>query len=158
MGRNSELIRQGTLLQKVAAARDHTIAKLAAALGVSTRTIRRDLAACRKFTLFECARGVRPGSDRGQTSFRRLAPAHKTAIKKECSRDVVRVAKGTPIDVHELPPLASDEKACSGPRSANDVWSNSSPLMLMRRGSVSGKNTCTVPAHVGPSLKLAASP
>lgn len=45
MGRNSELIRQWTLLQKVAGARDNTIPKLAAALGVSTRTIRRDLAA-----------------------------------------------------------------------------------------------------------------
>ena len=45
MGRNSELIRQWTLLQKVASARDWTIPKLAEALGVSTRTIRRDLAA-----------------------------------------------------------------------------------------------------------------
>jgi len=45
MGRNSELIRQWTLLQQVAGARDRTIPKLALALGVSTRTIRRDLAA-----------------------------------------------------------------------------------------------------------------
>ena len=45
MGRNSELIRQWTLLQKVASARDWTIPKLSEALGVSTRTIRRDLAA-----------------------------------------------------------------------------------------------------------------
>ena len=45
MGRNSELIRQWTLLQKVASARDRTIPKLAKALGVSTRTIRRDLSA-----------------------------------------------------------------------------------------------------------------
>jgi len=45
MHRNKELIRQWTLLQKVAAVRDRTIAKLATDLRVSTRTIRRDLAA-----------------------------------------------------------------------------------------------------------------
>jgi predicted DNA-binding transcriptional regulator YafY len=45
MGRSGELIRQWTLLQKVAGERANTIPKLAAALGVSTRTIRRDLAA-----------------------------------------------------------------------------------------------------------------
>lgn len=45
MHRNKELIRQWTLLQKVAAARGNTIPKLATELGVSTRTIRRDLAA-----------------------------------------------------------------------------------------------------------------
>ena len=45
MHRNKELIRQWTLLQKVAGVRDRTIAKLATDLGVSTRTIRRDLAA-----------------------------------------------------------------------------------------------------------------
>jgi predicted DNA-binding transcriptional regulator YafY len=45
MGRNSELIGQWTLLQKVAGERGNTIPKFAAALDVSTRTIRRDLAA-----------------------------------------------------------------------------------------------------------------
>ena len=45
MHRNKELIRQWTLLKKVAGVRDRTIAKLATDLGVSTRTIRRDLAA-----------------------------------------------------------------------------------------------------------------
>jgi predicted DNA-binding transcriptional regulator YafY len=45
MGRNSELIRQWTLLQKIAGERGNTIPTLAATLGVSTRTIRRDLAA-----------------------------------------------------------------------------------------------------------------
>jgi proteasome accessory factor B len=43
MGRNSELIRQWTLLQQIATARGQTIPKLASDLGVSTRTIRRDL-------------------------------------------------------------------------------------------------------------------
>jgi proteasome accessory factor B len=45
MGRNSELIRQWTLLQRIATARGQTIPKLAAELSVSTRTIRRDLEA-----------------------------------------------------------------------------------------------------------------
>jgi proteasome accessory factor B len=45
MHRNRELIRQWTLLQKVAGVRGSTIPKLATDLGVSTRTIRRDLAA-----------------------------------------------------------------------------------------------------------------
>jgi proteasome accessory factor B len=45
MGRNSELIRQWTLLQRIAASRTNTIPKLAADLNVTTRTIRRDLAA-----------------------------------------------------------------------------------------------------------------
>ena len=45
MGRNSELIRQWTLLQRVAGSRDQTIPGLSQSLGVSTRTIRRDLAA-----------------------------------------------------------------------------------------------------------------
>ena len=45
MHRNRELIRQWTLLKKVARIRDRTIPKLATDLGVSTRTIRRDLAA-----------------------------------------------------------------------------------------------------------------
>ncbi len=45
MGRNSELIRQWTLLQRVAGSRDQTIPGLSQLLGVSTRTIRRDLAA-----------------------------------------------------------------------------------------------------------------
>ncbi len=45
MHRNRELIRQWTLLQKVAGARGNTIPQLATDLGVSTRTIRRDLAA-----------------------------------------------------------------------------------------------------------------
>ena len=43
MHRNRELIRQWTLLQAMARSRDCTIPKLAADLGVSTRTIRRDL-------------------------------------------------------------------------------------------------------------------
>jgi predicted DNA-binding transcriptional regulator YafY len=43
MHRNRELIRQWTLLQTIARSRDCTIAKLAADLGVSTRTIHRDL-------------------------------------------------------------------------------------------------------------------
>jgi predicted DNA-binding transcriptional regulator YafY len=43
MNRNKELIRQWTLLQKMAHSRDCTIPKLAADFGVSTRTIRRDL-------------------------------------------------------------------------------------------------------------------
>ena len=43
MARNSELIRQWKLLQKVAAARGNTIPKLATDLDVSTRTVRRDL-------------------------------------------------------------------------------------------------------------------
>jgi proteasome accessory factor B len=45
MARNSELIRQWTLLQQIANARDSTIPKLAVELRVSTRTIRRDLEA-----------------------------------------------------------------------------------------------------------------
>jgi predicted DNA-binding transcriptional regulator YafY len=45
MGRNSELIRQWTLLQKLASSRANTIPKLAQDLDVSTRTLRRDLAA-----------------------------------------------------------------------------------------------------------------
>ena len=45
MPRNAELIRQWTLLQRLAGARGNTIPKLAADLGVSTRTIRRDLGA-----------------------------------------------------------------------------------------------------------------
>ena len=45
MGRNSELIRQWTLLQRIATTRGNTIPKLAADLDVSTRTIRRDLVA-----------------------------------------------------------------------------------------------------------------
>lgn len=44
MGRNSELIRQWTLLRQIAAART-TIPKLAEELNVTTRTIRRDLTA-----------------------------------------------------------------------------------------------------------------
>ena len=58
MGRNSELIRQWTLLQKVAGARDSTIPNLAEALGVSTRTIRRDLAALQEagFPVYDDAR------------------------------------------------------------------------------------------------------
>lgn len=45
MGRNSELIRQWTLLRQLAATRTNTIPKLATDLHVTTRTIRRDLAA-----------------------------------------------------------------------------------------------------------------
>jgi predicted DNA-binding transcriptional regulator YafY len=45
MGRNSELIRQWTLLRQLAAVRTNTIPKLAADLEVTTRTVRRDLAA-----------------------------------------------------------------------------------------------------------------
>jgi predicted DNA-binding transcriptional regulator YafY len=45
MGRNSELIRQWTILQRIATARGQTIPKLASDLSVSTRTIRRDLEA-----------------------------------------------------------------------------------------------------------------
>ncbi len=45
MGRNSELIRQWTILQRIATARGQTIPKLATDLSVSTRTIRRDLEA-----------------------------------------------------------------------------------------------------------------
>ena len=45
MHRNKEVIRQWTLLQKVASARGNTIPKLATELQVSTRTIRRDLIA-----------------------------------------------------------------------------------------------------------------
>ena len=45
MGRNSELIRQWTILQRIATARGQTIPKLATDLSVSTRTIRRDLVA-----------------------------------------------------------------------------------------------------------------
>ena len=45
MGRNSELIRQWTILQRIATARGQTIPKLAIDLSVSTRTIRRDLEA-----------------------------------------------------------------------------------------------------------------
>jgi HTH domain len=45
MGRNSELIRQWTILQRIATARGQTIPKLARDLTVSTRTIRRDLEA-----------------------------------------------------------------------------------------------------------------
>jgi predicted DNA-binding transcriptional regulator YafY len=43
MARNSELIRQWTLLQRIATVRGNTIPKLAADLKVSTRTVRRDL-------------------------------------------------------------------------------------------------------------------
>ena len=45
MGRNSELIRQWTILQQLAARRTSTIPALSADLKVSTRTIRRDLEA-----------------------------------------------------------------------------------------------------------------
>ena len=45
MGRNTELIRQWTILQRIATARGQTIPKLATDLSVSTRTIRRDLEA-----------------------------------------------------------------------------------------------------------------
>jgi proteasome accessory factor B len=45
MGRNAELIRQWTLLQRIATVRAQTIPKLATELSVSTRTIRRDLEA-----------------------------------------------------------------------------------------------------------------
>ena len=45
MGRNSELIRQWTVLQRIATKRGQTIPKLATDLAVSTRTIRRDLEA-----------------------------------------------------------------------------------------------------------------
>src|SRR6185503_4790340 len=45
MGRNSELIRQWTLLQQLAAVRTNTIPQLAVDLKVSTRTVRRDLEA-----------------------------------------------------------------------------------------------------------------
>ena len=43
MGRNTELIRQWKVLQRIATARGNTIPKLAQDLKVSTRTIRRDL-------------------------------------------------------------------------------------------------------------------
>src|SRR6476646_9764023 len=45
MGRNSELIRQWTLLRQLAAVRTNTISNLATDLAVTTRTVRRDLAA-----------------------------------------------------------------------------------------------------------------
>ena len=45
MERNSELIRQWTILRRIATARGQTIPTLASNLSVSTRTIRRDLAA-----------------------------------------------------------------------------------------------------------------
>ncbi len=45
MARNAELIRQWTLLQRIATERGSTIPKLANDLGVSTRTVRRDLEA-----------------------------------------------------------------------------------------------------------------
>jgi len=45
MGRNSELIRQWTLLRQLAAVRTNTIPKLAQDLDVTTRTGRRDLVA-----------------------------------------------------------------------------------------------------------------
>ena len=45
MGRNSELIRQWTMLRQFAASRTTTIPKLATDLNVTTRTIRRDLSA-----------------------------------------------------------------------------------------------------------------
>jgi predicted DNA-binding transcriptional regulator YafY len=45
MGRNKELIRQWTMLQKLSASRGNTIQSLSDDLGVSTRTIRRDLEA-----------------------------------------------------------------------------------------------------------------
>ena len=47
MGRNSELIRQWTMLRQLAASRTTTIPKLATDLNVTTRTIRRDLTALR---------------------------------------------------------------------------------------------------------------
>jgi predicted DNA-binding transcriptional regulator YafY len=45
MGRNEEVIRQWTLLRQLAASKTNTIPNLAANLRVTTRTIRRDLAA-----------------------------------------------------------------------------------------------------------------
>jgi predicted DNA-binding transcriptional regulator YafY len=45
MSRNSELIRQWHVLQEIGGGRGNTIARLASVLTVSTRTIRRDLAA-----------------------------------------------------------------------------------------------------------------
>src|SRR5262245_43620034 len=45
MGRNSEVIRQWTLLRELAGTRTSTISKLSEEVNVTTRTIRRDLAA-----------------------------------------------------------------------------------------------------------------
>ncbi len=45
MGRNEKVIRQWTLLRQLAASKTNTIPNLAADLHVTTRTIRRDLAA-----------------------------------------------------------------------------------------------------------------
>jgi proteasome accessory factor B len=45
MGRNSEMIRQWTILQRIGTTRGQTIPKLATELSVTTRTIRRDLEA-----------------------------------------------------------------------------------------------------------------
>ena len=60
MHRNRELIRQWTLLQTMARGRDSTIPKLAADLGVSTRTIRRDLNALQEagFPIYEDTDGA----------------------------------------------------------------------------------------------------
>jgi len=72
MGRNSELIRQWTLLRQLAAVRTNTITHLAAELKVTTRTIRRDLAALRTagFPIYDetvngtkFQRDHRPGTD-----------------------------------------------------------------------------------------------
>lgn len=55
MGRNSELIRQWTLLQRLATRRGNTIPALAVELKVGTRTIRRDLDALQAagFTIYD---------------------------------------------------------------------------------------------------------
>jgi predicted DNA-binding transcriptional regulator YafY len=55
MGRNSELIRQWTLLQRLATRRGNTIPALAAELKVTSRTIRRDLDALQSagFTVYD---------------------------------------------------------------------------------------------------------
>lgn len=76
MGRNSELIRQWTLLQRIAAARGRTIPELANDLGVSTRTIRRDLDALQQagFPIYD-------DTVDGTKSWR-LKPAGMTALAR----------------------------------------------------------------------------
>jgi predicted DNA-binding transcriptional regulator YafY len=64
MHRNRELIRQWNLLHAMARGRDSTIPKLAADLGVSTRTIRRDLNALQEagFPIYDDDAGATSGN------------------------------------------------------------------------------------------------
>ena len=82
MHRNRELIRQWTLLQAMARSRDCTIPKLAADVGVSTRTIRRDLNALQEagFPIYDD--GPNGGSPNGGSKAWRLETRSLGALSR----------------------------------------------------------------------------